>query len=342
MGRSTHQNHLYTPALWAGVCEDNKDLTNDFLEYLRSTDHSDSTVEQYKHDLQIFFCYVEQNMKNKPFVEITKRELIRWQNVAINEWEWSPARTRRFKATISSLSNYIENILDDEYPDFRSIINKIPNPANEPVREKTILTDKQIQDLIDELVRRKEYEELTALTLALYSGRRKSELPRFKMSYFTDDCVCVNNSFYKTPEKVKTKGRGKTGKLLNLFVLKQQFDPYLNVWKDYREKNGIESEWLLYNPQNPSEPLPVHQLNSWADEFSKILGVPFYWHCVRHHWCSALAASGVPIDQIQKIAGWSDLSMVSIYDDRDIDDELEKYFVNGKIVQHDADLSQVK
>lgn len=48
----------------------------------------------------------------------------------------SPARVRRVKAALSSLSNYIENILDDEYEDFRPIIRKIENPQNTPVREK--------------------------------------------------------------------------------------------------------------------------------------------------------------------------------------------------------------
>ena len=53
---------------------------------------------------------------------------------------------------MSSLSSYIEMILDDEYPDFRNIIGKIPPPPRNEVREKTVLTDDDAQELLDLLV----------------------------------------------------------------------------------------------------------------------------------------------------------------------------------------------
>lgn len=75
------------------------------------------------------------------FIDIKKRELTRFQGHALNEWGWSPKRIRRVKSTISSMSNYIEDILqdeDDEFENFRSIIGKIESPSNEAVRDKTI------------------------------------------------------------------------------------------------------------------------------------------------------------------------------------------------------------
>ena len=41
------------------------------------------------------------------------KEFAKFQSHTINEWGWSPKRVRTVKATISSLSNFIENILDD-------------------------------------------------------------------------------------------------------------------------------------------------------------------------------------------------------------------------------------
>ena len=54
------------------------------------------------------------------------------------------------------MSNYIENILDDEYQGFRSIIKKVESPVNQPVREKTVFSDEQLDLLLDELVKRKD------------------------------------------------------------------------------------------------------------------------------------------------------------------------------------------
>lgn len=68
----------------------------------------------------------------------------------------SPRRVRRVKSTLSSMSLFIENILDDEegYENFRPIIKKIESPVNEAVREKTIFSDEQVELLMDTLVER--------------------------------------------------------------------------------------------------------------------------------------------------------------------------------------------
>ena len=104
------------------------------------------------------------------------------------------------------------------------------------------------------------------LSLAINSGRRKAELPRFKVDYFKDENVRFG-SLYKTPEKVKTKGRGK-GKYLELYVMKNDFDPYLNLWLDERKRLGIESEWLFPSKVNPSEPIKPEVLDGWVKSFS--------------------------------------------------------------------------
>ena len=187
MGRKTRQNKITSPELIAQINPKNIRLMNDFLEYLRSIGKADSTVKAYTSDLYIFFVWVLQNADNKYFPEISKRDIISYQNWLLRNNENSPARVRRLKSTLSSLSNYIEAILDDELPNFRSIVRKIENPVNEPTREKTVLTDEQADQLLDYLMERGQYEKACCFALARYSGRRKSELTRFKVSYFDDE-----------------------------------------------------------------------------------------------------------------------------------------------------------
>ena len=54
------------------------------------------------------------------------------------------------RSAISSMSNLIENILDEEFPDFRNIINKIPvPPANQS--EKTVFENEDLEELLNKL-----------------------------------------------------------------------------------------------------------------------------------------------------------------------------------------------
>ncbi len=332
--RSTVYNQISTPEKLEKVNPDNIQLGNDFLEYLTSIDRSRTTVNAYRNDLNIFWCWCLDYNKNKFFVDLSKREIIKFQNHCLNEWQWSPARVRRVKATLSSLSNYIENMLDDEY-EFRPIIRKIESPAACTVRDKTVFEEEQLQFLLDMLVENKQYDKACMLSLAMNNGRRKSELPRMKVSYFTEDNI-IYGSLYKTPETVTTKGRGSRGKQLIVYTLKNGFQKYLDLWLGYRKENDITSEWLIPKKENGEyldEQIPISTMDSWAESFSKILGVPFYWHSLRHYFTTACSRSGLPDDVIKNLVGWESNDMVSIYKDIDADEQFAQYFSEDGIKQ---------
>ena len=114
-GRSTVYNNITSEDKMEQVNPENIQLENDFLEYLASIDRAKSTIKQYKANLHVFWCWNLEFNRNKFFVDLTKREISKFQSHAMTVWGWSPKRIRTVKATISSLSNYIENILDDEF-----------------------------------------------------------------------------------------------------------------------------------------------------------------------------------------------------------------------------------
>lgn len=334
MARSTVYNHITDEESLSQILPENQNLVKDFLDYLQSIDRSPNTISQYRSDLDIFFVYNLKYNNNKRFTEITKREFARFQNHAINEWGWSPKRTRRVKSTISSLSNYIEDILDEEpeYENYRSTIKKIESPVNQVVREKTIFTEEEIQSLLDWLVEQKKYRQACCVALAASSGRRKAEIPRFKVSYFDDENVLFG-SLYKTSEKVKTKGRGSRGKEIYLYVLKRQFDPYLKLWLQYRQDNNIESEWLFPNMNDYSQPMNPETMDGWTDNYSKFLRKDFYWHSLRHYYTTLLVKNNIPSNVIQDIINWESADMVNLYTDISADENIGKYFDENGIKQ---------
>lgn len=325
-------NKLTSPELLAQVNPINMELKEEFLQYLKAVGRSAGTISQYSNDLDIFFCWVLQNAKNKEFTAVTKRDIIAFQGWLINDNENSPARVRRIKSAISSMSNFCENILADEeeqYADFRSIVRKIENPALEPVREKTVWEDSELEELLDALTKSGDYEKACFLALAMYSGRRKAELCRFRVTDFGKDKLVCDGALYKS-DPLRTKGRGG-GKMIACYTLAKKFQPYLDRWLEKREEDGVDSNWLFPSKTVSGEHIQISTVNSWADTLSRMSGKDFYWHSLRHAFTTSLAKAGIPDGVIQTIVNWESADMVRLYKDIDAEEEIGMYFRDGEI-----------
>jgi len=333
MARATVHNTIVNEEDWKLVNLDNKYLLNEFIEYCESTDKSALTVLNYKSDIRICFTWNLHSNDNMSFIDFTKRTFMKYQNYMLNTLNLSPNRIRRLRSSLSSMANFIENMLDDipKYQHYRNIVNRVPAPNKEEVREKTILSDEQVQLLLDYLVEHKQYAKSCALALAWASGSRKSEILRLKISFFTDDNI-IYGSLYKTPEKIKTKGRSrKLGKQLNKYIIVDKFKPYFDLWMKQRKELEIDDKSLddvlfVSKRKEVWSPMKISTLDSWADAFTKFLGVDFYFHCLRHNFCTGLSKANIPALVIKEIVGWESVEMVNLYDDTNVDDKLSDYF----------------
>lgn len=324
MGRTTKMNHIVTPELLAQVNPDNIELMNDFLEYLESIQRSETTIAQYKNDLKIAFVWSLKHNNNAFYIDWTKRQVAKFQSWLINENENNSARVRRMKSTLSSLGNYVENILDDEYPNFRNIINRIENPPKELVREKTVVTGEEVEEMLTKLVEDGKIEIACCVALMAYGGRRKSEICRFRLSDFSDDKLICEGSLWKS-EPLKTKGRGK-GKFINCYTIVSKFKPYLDLWLKEREEKGIESEWLFPDISDMSKQISPSRISSWMETLSDMFDINAYAHMFRHRFTTMLAQAGVPYSVIQSLTSWESSDMVRLYDDTSVDEQFSMYF----------------
>jgi len=340
MGRRNVYNQITSPEKIAQINKENAQLSNDFLEYLSAAGRSETTIKNYRADLKIFFCWVPDNLDNKPFVEITKRDIVRFQNHTVKEWKWSPNRIRNVKACISSLGNYIEDILDDEYEGYRSIVNKVKSPPKAPVMEKTVWKEEELEALVSKLIENKRFMQACYVALGIYSGRRKSELLRFKVSDFGDDKLISGGALYKS-DPIKTKGLAG-GKYIRCYTLAKKFKPVFDLWMAERKRLGIESEWL-FPDDDPKEHAKAGRIDAWTDYLSKLAGKPFYSHSMRHAFCTNLLEAGIPDSAVVGIVGWESSDMLKIYDDREVDDQIAGCFANGEIVGRKAStFSEIK
>jgi integrase len=325
MGRQTNKVLLTNEEEILKILPSNRELAQDFINYLETTDHSPKSIVVYKNNLDIFFVYLMQKEKNIDFVNIKKRHIMNFQNFMI-KGGLSPARIRNIKSTISSLSLFIESILDEEekWEGFRNIVNKIPSPSLSPTREKTVLSDEELETLLDKLVKLNKIQIALFVAMSAFSGTRKAETIQYKRSWFTAD-TC-KNGLYVTPE-IRTKGKGIKGKLLVKYCLKSKVDKYLELWDIERQKQNIELDDLfVIKRKGEWIPASISTVDSWMEKCSEILGKPSYAHSYRHFFISYLRRESVPIEIIKDIVGHEDVSMSQKYDDNPKENGFLKYF----------------
>lgn len=312
------------------ILQANKELTEDFVNYLETTDHSPKSIVVYKNNLNIFFSYLYKKEHNIDYSQVKKRHILNFQNYMVKNG-LSSSRIRNIKSSLSSLGLYIESMLDEEekWEGFRNIINKIPNPTLTTVREKTILADEQLEELLDKLIENNKIQIATFVAMTAFSGTRKSESIQYKRSWFIDESC--KNGLYITPE-IRTKGHGVSGKKLQKYCLKSKVDVYLKLWDEERKNKNIEIDDLFVVKRNGEwKPATVSTVDSWMETCSKIMNIPIYCHNFRHFFVSYLRRESVPISIIKDIVGHEDVSMSEKYDDNPKEDGFLKYFSDDGI-----------
>jgi site-specific recombinase XerD len=223
MTRKTYKQIITSPEVWEQVEPKNKKLIGQFLKE-KNTRSSDTTLKNYESDLQIFFTWNFLNNNNKFFIDIKKLEFSDFFSYATNELKWGSARFSRMRSVLSSLSNFIEKFMDEEYPNYRNLILKsIENMPKSTIREKTILKEQQINRVFEYLEKNQEYQISCWLALAIGSGSRFSEILRFTTDIIDINNLAFNDIFIETSKPIKTKGRTKQGKLLTKYIIKDIF-----------------------------------------------------------------------------------------------------------------------
>ena len=65
---------IFSEEIWANVNKENKSILEDYVLELKSKKKSEGTIYQYTADLKMFFCWACENLKNKPILELKKRD----------------------------------------------------------------------------------------------------------------------------------------------------------------------------------------------------------------------------------------------------------------------------
>jgi len=316
MPRKTFRNRITSDKLTKQINPENMELTDRFLKE-KSTRTSEKTIVVYKSNMIMFLTWNLLHNNNKFFIDIKKLEFADFFSFAVDELKLGSSKLNNMRSTLSSFSNFIEKFYDEEYPEFRNVILKIVESTPKDIRrEKTILTDKQVESLLEHLSKINS-QQACWLSLAITSGARFSELLSFEIDLIDEDRMAFGDIFLETTRQIKTKGRGKGGKLLYKYILREQFLPYYKIWIEERSKilkeKNIEHNYLFI--KEDGEPATEASIRGWIDGFGEYLGVSVYAHSFRHYLTTLLSKKNIPNVLIKEIFGWSSIVMVELYDD---------------------------
>ena len=317
MSRKTFRKVITSDEYIEQINPKNKKLIERFLKN-KNAKCSDLTIKNYKSDLNIFFCYNLVNNENKHFIDLKKIELSEFFDYGLLDLKWSGNRYARMRSLISSFSDFIIDFLDEEFPEFKNLVNKaVSKVPKVPVRKKTIITPEQVYALKDKLISEGKIQQATFLMILASSGSRVSESLRIDVNLIDENVTAFGDLFLETTEEIKTKGHGKTGYMMTRFLIKDVFLPMYKQWMPLREeilkKNNKEHNSMFI--KSNGDPITVAGVNGWIKNWEKFLGVNAYAHMFRHFVVSDLTRKGCSSDFVVAVMKWKTASMYSVYND---------------------------
>lgn len=241
------------------VSQENKELLEDYRLDMKSRKLKEGSIYQYTADIKLFLCYVCTQLKNKAVPLLRKKQFRRFF-IDFQETGVSNARINRMQCSLRNFLEYCVNDEDivDEYDNEVNYMQKIKGLLKEEVREIIFLTDEEVNKLIDELVKRKEYQKALLIAISYESGARRNEIYQVTKTSLLDT---TNNN---TNEVV-----GKRGKKFKLRYFKKTKE----VFKLFLEQRGEDNKEFLWYKEGKDgvEEVGYNTLYSWVVECRQVL-----------------------------------------------------------------------
>lgn len=314
--RTTFRKVITSPKLIERINPESQKLVDRFLKNY-STKRSPKTIVVYRSNLNIFLCWNLLYNENISFVEIKKIDFMDFFDFCVTELKWGSARYAQMHSSLCSFSDWIENMYDEKYPDFRNSVKKIEKLPKEAVRKKSVFKKEELDTLMMWLGEIEKPNEQCLLALMMASGARISELVRFTTDMINEDNLAFEGLFLETTKEMQVKGRGVNGKSIVRYIIKDIFLPYYHKWIPLRSeimrKNNKDHNYIFIKENG--DPATVSTIRSWMTKWDAVLDKHLYAHSMRHYWCSTLVSIGVEKDLIQAMQDWQSGELVDLYCD---------------------------
>lgn len=304
---------------------ENIKMLKKFIRYIKATDLSPATIKVYRSNLIIFFNWLRENEDNKDLSEVDETDILMFQGWCM-ERDMSSSRIRNLRSSISSISDFIlktEKHKNPKFAEFDNYVKFVDAPPQVYVREKTVLSEEEVQFLLKELINQKKYQIACCVATMVSSGMRVSEVIQTRVDWVRGDEVKEASGMYISPP-IRTKGAGKRGKIMEKFLIKELLDPYLDLWLEERKEMGITNPELFVRKINGEwQPVQQSTVQSWMNTCSKIVGKVIYAHAFRHFISTWLKRNGAEVSEIKDFHGHEGVATTELYIDIDRSENLK-------------------
>ena len=313
-----------TDEMWQEVNYDYRSLVEEFISVQNL---SPQTKKQYTSGLRQFGYYKEKSMNGKPLHKVTKRDFLRYISYLRDDRKMSSSSMNFKKACVSSLCNYIENVVaddDDDYKTFRNFTRGLPAIPKNRVYDKVKVTYEEYQEMMKMLESDENYLGMAWLATAFNVGARLSEIIQFKTEILSYDFPEDSTFIYS--HAIRLKGAGEDGKV-EPYMINREAIEYMKLWV---EKRGYEHEYIFTtgNKENARQ-----MADSWASYFcantlTDMMGRRINPHLFKASCVTHLLEEGIKLELVSKyVAHHNDVSTtIQHYDLRDFEEEKNEIF----------------
>ena len=317
-GKNAKRSDDITDEMWSEVLEFNRNMVQEYLD--NQTDLSVKTKIAYKSGLRIFFYWVKQNLNNKSFLDIKKKEYVRYLNWITNRG-LSDSAIKFKKSSVSSFCNYVMMMYEDEYPTFRNFTVGLKVVKTGYVYPKEPLTPDEYIMLCEELEKREEWQKLAYLVFTYSTGCRRAESRQLlkevvdypakerKIKIVDEDGnekEAISKS-YQT-HTIRCKGSSVVGKPRKLKFGEDAMQ-WMKKWLEVRGEDDCPYMFVVKYKNGKTRQVGEDTFNGWCKKFEKIIGRRCHPHQFRESRATNIVVYEHKSAEVaQKLLGHNDVS----------------------------------
>lgn len=301
----------------------NEDLLG-YLDKFLAIQNTPNTRKSYENLIKLFFAWA-----NKDLCEISKIDILAYRDYLREAGYKDTTIWNRF-ISLNRFFKYIER----ENRKFRNPIVFKELSLIFPKKDKgyyTVLSVSESQRLLSQPDRKTEIgrRDYAILVMMLVYGLRANEIAGIRHKHLEHDRVKGQQKVWITDRKGRFQNRPKTAIILNGKAL-QAFDAWMDIVKGYGIKitgeipiflpfiyDRVDRKLVIRRDRLPGT-LSVKSVENIVKRYIKKArierdGEVLSAHSLRHTAFTVLAQEGVPIQDIQKLAGHQDINTTMIY-----------------------------
>lgn len=301
----------------------NVELIKEYLD--TSNTLSVETLKQYKSSLYQFTYYLKENLMDKPFYKVSKRDFKRYMSYLVSRGMSSGGLKFKKSAVSAFCSKFIEVLIVEdmeEYKTFRNFTTGVIDIPKNQVYTKVAVSKEEYDLMLETLLADENYMAACWVAVMFNVGCRRSEAIQFKSEIANYD---KKGKSYVLSHKVRGKGKGEDGKVIE-YMIPDEALKYINLWLEKRE---YEHEYIFTTKYNGE----IHQVSKgWANDLctnvlSDIVGRRINVHLFKSSCITYLLEQGKPMKTVSRyVAQHESVETTAIYDLRSDEEERDGLF----------------